>query len=797
MIHPLQEFVPPKLKQIFHFNATRWLALSAVIAMQLPGQASGQTAAEDVQRLMETVAAAREPGAPAPLPLPAPPGPSGRAEYEISRATSRVELDGYLNEAAWNGAMPIPLLLETFPGDNAPARVRTECYLTFDADRLYVGCVAHDSAPAGIRAYITDRDGTSGHDRIVVAFDPFNDARRAFEFGVSPLGVQSDAVYEEQAGDADPSWDAIWSSAARITDGGYVVEAAIPFKSLRFPATDGVQTWGFHARREWPRSELVQTRSFYWDRSQACLLCQANLVTGIQGVSPGLNVELVPTLTASKVDIREEVATGRMVGGPVHPEVGLDARWGITTDLTLNATVNPDFSQIEADAPQLDVNTRFALFFPERRPFFLEGADFFQTPIQAVFTRTVADPAFGTKLTGKVGGAAVGGMVALDEVNNLLFPGNQGSAAASFAEQVWTAVGRYRRDVGASSTVGGLYTGRAAGEYGNHVVGADAFLRPLPALSVSAQVLHSETSYPGEVADEFAQPTGRFGGNAAAVRLGYGTRNWSANLFGRALDPTFRADAGFVTRVDLKAVDAWVSRFFWGGPDAFLTRTELSGGVWHTENWEGRLGEEGVWMNVGFRGPWQSDVWVNPTIDRQWFAGEVHEFAQLWSGFSLRPSGSLGIDFFGMVGGAVDFANAREAHQVTLSPSVDVRLGRRIDLRGSMRWQRQSLEGRTIFRAVVSELRAVYNIDARTFVRALVQLRDTHRNPEMHRDPVSPERTSVAAQLLFSYKVNPLTVFFLGYSDDRLGLTQADMTRVPLTPMQRAFFLKLGYAWRP
>lgn len=386
---------------------------------------------------------------------------------------------------------------------------------------------------------------------------------------------------------------------------------------------------------------------------------------------------------------------------------------------------------------------------------------------------------------------------ALDEVNNLLFPGNQGSASTSLDRRVWASMARYRRDVGASGTVGGLYTGRVSEEYRNHVLGADAFLRPLPALSVSAQALHSETAYPAETAVEFEQPSGRFGGNAAAVQLAYGTRDWSAGLDARALDANFRADAGFVTRVDLKSVNAWGNRFFWGGPDAFLTRTEVSGGVWHTENWEGRLGEEGVWMSVGARGPWQSDVWVNPNLNRQWFAGGVHEFTQLWSGFSLQPSGAVGIEAFGMVGGAVDFANAREAHQIVASPSVELRLGRRVDVRGSLRWQRQSLEGETIFRALVSELRAVYNFDPRTFIRALVQLRDTRRNPEMHRDRVSPEQTSVATQLLFSYKVNPLTVLFLGYSDDRLGLTQSDMTRVPLTQMQRAFFFKLGYAWRP
>lgn len=745
----------------------------------------------------ESGATTRKPGAPPPSDLPEPPGPGVRGEYSVTRSDAEVSVDGRLDEKVWGTAVPIPLFYETLPGDNDPAPVRTECYLAFDPDHLYLGCVAHDPNPESIRAYVTDRDDISEHDRIVVALDPFNDARRAFEFGISALGVQSDAVYEEQSRASDASWDAIWASAGQIVDGGYVVEAAIPFKSLRFPASREVHTWGFYARREWPRSERVQTRSMYWNRSQACLLCQANLITGLQGISPGLNLELAPTLTASKLDRREDFPAGPVASGPIDPELGLDVRWGMTTNLALNATLNPDFSQVEADAPQLDANSRFALFFPERRPFFLEGADFFQTPLRAVFTRTVAEPVFGTKITGKAGASALGAMLTLDDVNNLLFPSNQGSVGTSLDRRVWSGYGRFRRDVGASSTVGGLYTGRFGEGYGNHVVGGDAFFRLLPALSVSAQFLHSETGYPAEVADEFAQPEGRFGANAARVQLSYGTRNWSAGIVARALEPQFRADGGFITRVDLKAAEGWVNRFFWGGPDALLTRVEASGGFWHNASWSGRLSEEGIWANFGAQGPWQSQAWVNPSIQRQWFAGRVHEFVQLWSGFSLRPTGAVGVEVFGMTGGAVDFANGREANERRLNTSLQLRLGRHVDLQGSLGWQRQSLDGKRIFDALVSEVRGVYNFDPRTFVRATVQLRDTDRNPDMHLNPVSPDRTAVATQLLFSYKVNPLTVLFLGYSDDRLGLTEPDETRVPLSQRQRAFFLKLGYAWRP
>ncbi|RMH16257.1 MAG: hypothetical protein D6701_09140, partial [Gemmatimonadetes bacterium] len=345
----------------------------------------------------------------------------GRWEYTVRRAGGPITVDGRLGEEAWSAAAPIPLLFEVAPGDNAPAPVDTECRVTFDEHNLYLGCRAADPSPRDVRAYVTDRDDIDDHDRILFVLDPFNDARRAFVFGVSALGVQFDAVISSggqdggpNQGGADRTWDAIWGSAGRITGSGYEVEAAIPFKSLRFPARDGVQTWGFYAARLWPRSEGVEIRSMRWDRSDACDLCQANLLTGLEGIRPGRNLEFTPTLTGGRTDVRDDFPEGDLERGDLDGEVGIDALWAITPNLALNLTANPDFSQVEADAAQLDVNTRFALFFPEKRPFFLEGADFFSTPVSAVFTRSIVDPEVGAKFTGKSGASGFGILVAHD-----------------------------------------------------------------------------------------------------------------------------------------------------------------------------------------------------------------------------------------------------------------------------------------------------------------------------------------------------------------------------------------------
>jgi hypothetical protein len=263
------------------------------------------------------------------------------------------------------------------------------------------------------------------------------------------------------------------------------------------------------------------------DAANACVLCQANKLTGFAAITPGSNVELYPTLTSRRTDERSAFPDGSLEAGNVKAEPGLDLRWGATPNLSLNATANPDFSHVEADVAQLDVNTRFALFYPERRPFSPEGSDFFATPIQAVFTRTVAAPTGGLKLTGKWGGVGVGVFTAHDRVTNL-FPSNQGTADTSLENNTVSTALRYRHDVGSASNVGLLYTGREGADgYANRVTGADASLQLTPANSLRLQALVSQTSYPDAVAQRFGQPLGRFVGTGLRASYGYESRNWN------------------------------------------------------------------------------------------------------------------------------------------------------------------------------------------------------------------------------------------------------------------------------
>ena len=221
----------------------------------------------------------------------------------VHRATGGIRVDARLDEGVWQSAQPFEIPFETYPGNNTAARVRTECRVASDATTIYVGCYAFDPNPGAIRAVRADRDDVFEHDQIGITIDPFNDRRRAWQFAVTPLGVQYDAVYDAQSEHADAAWNAIWTSAGRIVTDGYIVEASIPFKSLRFPA--GARDWGFLAWRMRPRDANVAMHSVRIDQSNRCLLCQTGALTGFTAPAPSWNVELGPTLTTIRTDRRD------------------------------------------------------------------------------------------------------------------------------------------------------------------------------------------------------------------------------------------------------------------------------------------------------------------------------------------------------------------------------------------------------------------------------------------------------------------------------------------------------------
>lgn len=730
--------------------------------------------------------------------------PRTRPDHPVTRAASPIAVDGLLSEAAWERAEAIPVAWEWFPGDNVPAPVDTVALVTFDDDHLYVAFRARDPDPSAVRAHLADRDTAFDDDLVGFLVDPFADRRRALRFQVNPLGVQMDARVSDLDDSTDWSWDAIWDSAGRITADGWVVEMAIPWQQLRFPrelVEAGPRSWGFLALREYPRSAEYQLRSVPRDHGRDCFVCQFQTVAGFPGVTPGADVEIQPTVTASRSDRRADFPDGPLVDGDGEAEAGITARWGITPAVSLGATLNPDFSQVEADAARLDVNERFALFFPERRPFFLEGADVFGTPLPVVFTRTIADPLWGAKLTGKQGPHGFGVLLARDDLNNLIFPGNQGSSSTSLDQEVGAAVARYRRDVGEGSSLGLLYTGRDATGYRNQVAGVDGLWRLGSRDAIRFQGLGSRTDYPDSVARKFGQPRDGFDGHAVRLRYDHGERDWSWYASYDDVGSGFRADTGFLPRVDVRSARAGVERVWRGGEEGdWFDRFEIFLGGDTTRDQGGDVREWGADLVFVWEGAGQTVVSYALAPNDEYFDGVNYDDFRQSLFFATRPNGALGLSTDINWGEQIDFANSRQAEFVRLTPEVDFNLGRHVEGELAHLWQRTEVDlpgerGAELFEAHISELRLLYHFDRRSYLRAIVQHDRTDFNPEAWSFQVDPEERDLFLQLLFSYKLNPRTLLLAGYSDSYRGGTPVSAPSLDLTRTGRAFFLKVGYAF--
>lgn len=709
--------------------------------------------------------------------------------YQIPITETAVEIDGVLGDAAWQHATRISLDYETNPAENAPASVATEGLMTYDRDFLYIAFQARDPDPSKIRARLADRDTIRGDDMVGVVLDTFNDQRRAYQFFVNPLGVQMDRTQDDVNGDEDSSWDAIWRSAGRITDTGYVVEMALPFSSLRFPRQDGTQTWGIDLQRSYPRSDRHQFSNNPRDRNISCRLCQLSKAVGFENVAVGRNIEINPTVTGSYIENRDGFPGGDFTGQE-DGEPGLTMRWGITPNMTLSGTVNPDFSQVEADSAQLDINNQFSLFFPERRPFFLEGADLFASPLRTVFTRNVADPTFGVKLTGKEGKNAVGVFVAQDKLTNLLFPGSQSSSSGSFDFETTDTVLRYRRDLPKQSTLGAMVTSRAGDGYTNHVYGVDGMFRLSDSDTIRVQALQSRTEYPIAIAEEYAQPEDSFADQAWTLRYSHRERDWDASLTYEDVGAGFRADMGFQPQVDFRKLEGRGSRIWWGDEDSWYNRAEIGGTINRREDQSGQLLSEEANIHVEASGPKQSFIWLTGGQRTRHFDGVDFDQNFFRSWFRVQPTGRLQFSMSAGYSDAIDYAHTRPGEQLSFEPQIRLDLGNHLRTRLSHNFRTLDVDGGRLFEANLTQLRMIYQVNLRVFVRAIFQYTNIARDPSLYEETVESQTQSLFNQLLFGYKLNPRTVFYLGYSDGFSG-----NENLTLTQENRALFMKVGYAW--
>jgi hypothetical protein len=452
----------------------------------------------------------------------------------------------------------------------------------------------------------------------------------------------------------------------------------------------------------------------------------------------------------------------------------------MTPGTSLQATVNPDFSQVEADAAQLDVNTRFALFFPERRPFFVEASDFFETRLPLVFTRTIAEPAAGLKITGKSGAHLYGALFARDEITNILLPGDESSEFAFLDTASTSAFARYRAEVGESGTIGGLLSSRQGDDYENTVLAADGYHRATEQDSIRVQIAGSRTRYPDAVSAEFLQPDGSFTGHALRASYSHSDRDWDWSADYAELSPEFRADSGFISQVGVRQGEVFLQRRIRGAEDRWFRNLYIAGGMDATRQFDGNWNEWGADLGATYQGPRQTEISFNLAPNQEFFRGRTyHNFRHSFS-VSTQASRDVAVYLFVNAGENIDFTNRQPADFLTLNPGVNFNIGRRIRAEIDYVWQRFETEsGEHIFTAYLPQARLLYHFSRRAFLRTVLQYQTVDRTEKSR---------ELLTQMLFSYRWNAQTVILAGYSDNYEG-------NVDLSRTDRAVFVKLSYAW--
>lgn len=711
-------------------------------------------------------------------------------EIRISRAPGEIRVDGELGDPGWQGAVRVDTFYETNPGDNIPAPVQNVAYLAYDDRYLYAAFEFFEPDMKSLRAPFGDRDEIAETiDYGGIILDTRNNAQTAVLFLVSPRNIQYDANTDDASGE-DPSLDVYWDSEARILADRWVLEIRIPFSSLRYDSADP-QTWGVLLYRNRPREFRTQMFNVKLPRGVSCFICNVAKLTGLSGLPGGNHLVLAPYGT-SKQTSRPESALGTpLEEGPVEWDGGLDAKWTPNADTAIDATINPDFSQIESDVTQIAANERFALFYPERRPFFLEGLDLFATPLQAVYTRTITSPRWGARATGELAGTSYTFLVTEDRGGgSVILPGPEASGFAPQNFGSTVVVGRTRRDLG-NAFVSFLVTAREIDGGGhNRVYGPDFRWQPTPGDVVRGQLLWSDSQTPErpELASEW---TGQdLGSHAFFGDWSHSTPTWDWALAYYDIGDEFRADVGFLPQVGVRDGFATVGRSFFS-ETGFFRRVRPFIRFRNVADRSGDLVLRRFIPGFNFNAHWNSYVNLEHRTETQRVRGQEFEYGYFAFELFTSPSRIVNeIGFFGTFGEGVDVVGARPGEGATLNVTTTLRPMDHLALRfdGSRRWLDVERQGggseARLFTADVARLKATYTFNSRSFLR-LIGERITF-------DGGGAEDESFAGSALFGYKINWQTVLYLGYGDERAFSLETDQ----LERSGRELFLKVSYAFQ-
>jgi hypothetical protein len=710
---------------------------------------------------------------------------------QIRRAEGAIRIDGDLSDPGWKNSASVSAFVEANPGDNIPAKVKTIAFITYDDRYFYIGIRCEDPDPNRIRAPYVERDNVLvTDDNVAIFLDTRNDHRTALELRVNPRGIQADGIYNDAGQTEDFSPDYFYETAAKIDSGGWTAELAIPFSSLRYPDRDP-QVWNILIWRNYPREFRYAFYNAPVPRNSNCLVCHAVAIVGLTGLPHAGHLVAAPYVTGQQTENPAGDIGSPLQRAPFRKDAGLDVKWTPTANNAFDMTINPDFSQVESDVAQITANQRFAVFFPEKRPFFLEGFDLFDTPLQVAYTRTITSPQWGARSTGKFLGSAYTLLVTGDRGGGLtIIPGPVSSFFAPQDFKSIDAIGRIRHDIG-RSFIGAVFTDREirGGGY-NRVIGPDVQWWPIDTDSLNAELLMSSTQNPNRPDLSSAWDGAHSTSYAFHTSWDRHSERYSSGAFFEDIGKTFRADLGFLPQNGYRNIGGYfglrfypVNRFLrFIGPSILVDRqTDTHGNEIYRQSTSSIYLKGAKNLSIGLT--WSASE-HNRVRDRLLSESYANWYVQ------IDPSRRVPhVSLSGQNGQRIDFANGRVGSGGTVTLATTIRPIDRLTFDANISREWLDVSGGVLYSASVDRLKTTYSFSAKSLVRVIGQYVSTDRNPSLYTFPTSAHDAGFQGSILYSYKINWQTVLYLGYGDDRV-LTIDNI----LAKLDRSLFLKVSYA---
>ena len=716
-------------------------------------------------------------------------------KYHVTaiRINRNIDLTGKLSDPIWKLATPIELNYEIQPGENTPARQKTFVYVLYNSDYIYFGFNCLDSAAKLIRANITDRDQMMNDDFVGVLLDTYGTMQDGYEFFVNPYAIQGDAM--RTGNNEDYSFDCVWYSAAHINDTGWTAEMAIPFKSMRFPAVYK-QRWIVLPVRNLPRDSRYQMTWAPIDRNNPCTLCQGGTIDGIYGIETSNNVELLPYVMGLQSSSLNNTSdpTSKFANGPVTGRIGGGLRYAPSSSFALAGVLNPDFSEIESDATQISVNNTFAIFYPEMRPFFLEGANLFSTEANVFYSRMINDPLASAKLTEKTGAFSLAYLGAEDRESPFIIPGEEGSDFVSSSLKSWSNVLRGKYNLGKESFIGGLVTTRNFADAHNYVgtvdwnilFGGNYYFLGQAGLSHTKEIndtsLFSSDRYFGSTPYTATFDGQSYTGSGYQIDIQRNARNYSFDLGGASVSPTFQAQDGFITSNDFRQLTFWQGYTVYYN-NSFVENASLQTNSSVKFNYDGTRKFEGssIQAQANLKGQTFAYIYYYP-LDEELFHGvQFHKLYRTEAYLSTNPVSSFAFNIWAQVGRLIYRTDTPELGRgYNMSAEVVLKPTDRFSL--DFTYQRSRLwsyyTDQLFFDGYIGRAAVVYQFTPELFVRLITQYDQFAKQLQV--DP------------LISYKLNPFTVFYAGSDHNFMKFDQPyGMERTI-----QQFFVKLQYLWQ-